>query len=92
MNHQFAKHENCLDCPNHEVINDPDPHDSFCDDDKAIVCKLLPNNRLDLNSEYLADRNPHKIVEPSIRPYNLRKEGGSPAWCPLKQGPSPAKA
>jgi len=31
---------NCMDCPNHSVQNDPDPHDWFCDDDLKVVCLL----------------------------------------------------
>ncbi len=35
------KTKTCLDCPDHEVINDRDPDDWFCDDDIAVVCKKL---------------------------------------------------
>lgn len=30
--------ENCMDCPNHKVLSDPDPYDWFCDDDEKVVC------------------------------------------------------
>lgn len=29
---------NCMDCPFHKVLSDPDPHDSFCYDDEKVVC------------------------------------------------------
>lgn len=35
---------NCIDCPNHEVKPDPDPHDSFCYDDVKVVCKATGKN------------------------------------------------
>jgi len=84
-------YENCMDCPKHRVIRDDDPHDSFNDDDKAIVCTDVKNPEQDVNSEYLSQRSEYRIVMPAIRPYNLRKEGDSPSWCPLKaQAASPA--
>lgn len=30
---------NCLDCPHHEVQPDPDPFDSFNDDDEKVICR-----------------------------------------------------
>lgn len=30
---------NCLDCPFHEALPDPDPDDWFCTDDMKVVCK-----------------------------------------------------
>lgn len=74
----------CMDCPHHLVINDPDPNDWFCDDDKAVVCKLKDNDKQDTQSKYLSDRHPNKVVEPSIRPYKLREEAIVPEWCPIK--------
>lgn len=29
---------NCIDCPFHSVLPDPDPDDWFCDDDVKVVC------------------------------------------------------
>jgi hypothetical protein len=29
---------NCMDCPYHQIVPDPDPTDWFCDDDIAILC------------------------------------------------------
>ncbi|MCC6405070.1 MAG: hypothetical protein IT405_01645 [Candidatus Yanofskybacteria bacterium] len=77
--------KNCMDCPHHEVVRDPDPDDWFCDDDKAIVCTLTPNPKKKPQSRFLSERSPHRAVMCAIRPYNLRKEGASPAWCPIKQ-------
>lgn len=36
--------KNCLDCPHHEVQNDPDPLDWFCDDDIKVFCKKKKKN------------------------------------------------
>ncbi len=35
---------NCVDCPNHEVLPDPDPDDWFCDDDVKVVCRRVNRN------------------------------------------------
>ena len=32
--------ENCLDCPHHQVFDDPDPYDWLNDDDQGCRCKL----------------------------------------------------
>lgn len=77
------KAKNCLDCPHHEVIMDPDPHDSFCSDDEAVVCNLVKNNRQEMSSLYRSDRHVQKAVSKSCRPYNTRKESETPSWCPL---------
>ncbi len=29
---------NCLQCPHHEILPDPDPDDWFCDDDVKVFC------------------------------------------------------
>ena len=78
----------CLDCEKHKVINDPDPLDSFCYDDLAVICTLKENSEKDVNSKYAADRNMYKPVAVSVRPYNLRKESVSPIWCPKRQATS----
>ena len=36
---------NCIDCEFHRVINDPDPNDSFCSDDMAVVCTKMKNEK-----------------------------------------------
>lgn len=80
MNHK--KEECCLECKDHLVINDPDPNDWFCDDDKAVACKLVPNDKKNMSSRYHADKSEFKTVTVSCRPYNLRKEAIKPKWCP----------
>lgn len=74
---------NCTECQNHEIINDPDPHDWFCDDDLAVICKLVFKEKVDINSKYLSDRHPNKCVTVSCRPYRIRQECTIPDWCPL---------
>lgn len=32
--------DNCIDCPKHCVLADPDPTDWFCDDDVKVVCQI----------------------------------------------------
>lgn len=75
--------ENCLDCEFCKVIPDPDPFDSFCSDDEASVCTKLKNDKQDITSKWVADRQEFKIISPSCRPYNTRKESSIPDWCPL---------
>lgn len=36
--------KNCIDCKDHEILPDPDPHDWFCDDDVKVVCKIIKKN------------------------------------------------
>lgn len=74
---------NCMECPHHEVISDGDPHDSFCSDDKAVVCQLVKNKERNINSLYHSDRSEFKAITRSARPYNLRKECNVPEWCPM---------
>lgn len=80
---KILKITSCLDCPFHEVINDPDPHDSFNIDDMAVVCKKTirePN----FNSEYAADRQKYKPISVGDRPYQIKREYIKiPKWCPL---------
>jgi hypothetical protein len=77
---------NCMDCPRHVVIEDPDPTDSFNRDDKAIVCQLTPNPNREEASLHGSSRSAFRPSAVAVRPYNLRKEGESPKWCPLKDG------
>lgn len=74
--------ENCMDCPHHEVVSDPDPYDSFCSDDLAVVCKKSPL-KANVKSNHLADHVSFKKSAVGCRPYNLRKEAEIPSWCPL---------
>lgn len=71
---------NCMDCPHHEVLSDPDPHDWFCDDDVKVKC--LRSTTLDHGGFY--QRDPYVTV--ACRPYNMRKECDVPSWCPLRAG------
>lgn len=43
-NEAALKIKNCIDCPFHEVFNDPDPDDWFCDDDMGVKCKKAQRN------------------------------------------------
>ncbi len=74
---------NCIDCPHHSVIRDPDPYDSFCSDDVAVVCTKTKRKGRKPSSRYLADQSPYKLITTSCRPYNTRKECPIPKWCPL---------
>lgn len=80
---QPKKPTNCLDCPFHNVIPDPDPNDWFNDDDVAVVCRKMNNDKMDENSRYAADHQAFKTVTISCRPYATRRESETPKWCPL---------
>lgn len=80
-----TKYTNCIDCPNHCTIPDPDPDDWFCDDDKAVVCTKAKNDKQDPNSRYIADHSPHRHITVACRPYRTRDESVTPSWCPRKQ-------
>lgn len=75
---------NCIDCPNHEVVSDPDPYDSFCSDDVAVLCKASANTDRGTHwaSGYLW---PHRAITSSCRPYRTRNECEVPEWCPLEE-------
>lgn len=77
--------KNCLDCPKHAIINDPDPHDWFCSDDVAVVCQGTLNQARDTQSKYMADHSEYRPVTVSCRPYNTRNESNTPDWCPLNK-------
>ena len=72
----------CCSCAKHLVIPDPDPDDWFNDDDCAIVCTIVPNDKQICNSKYLADRSEFKQVSSSLRPYEA-SDVARPKWCPL---------
>lgn len=61
--------ENCIDCPYHLILFDPDPNDSFCNDDRKVLCQKSDN----------------RIITVGCRPYMLRKECTVPSWCSLKK-------
>lgn len=44
MNKVTIEIDNCVDCEQHEVLPDLDPHDWFCDDDVKVICKLTSKN------------------------------------------------
>lgn len=72
-----------MSCPFHKVVSDPDPHDSFCSDDEAVLCtKMLPTVA-DQTRWYDKSRFEFKPITVSCRPYNKRKECETPSWCPL---------
>jgi hypothetical protein len=76
--------DNCMDCPHHEVVADPDPMDSFNADDVAVICKkspTAPNKR----SSHAADHHPFRKSAVACRPYNTRNEATVPDWCPLPE-------
>lgn len=77
------KIDNCLKCPNHEIIDDGDPFDSFNRDDCAVICKLTKNPKKDPKSNYRSDRQDFRCVTSSCRPYQVEKESTIPTWCPL---------
>lgn len=72
-----------MDCVHHMVISDPDPHDSFCRDDIAVVCSLTEKRRVDPTSIYASARSKYRAITVACRPYNDRKESDKPSWCPL---------
>jgi len=75
-------YNNCMDCPNHIVEADPDPHDWFCDDDQAVLCKLSENveNKKRWWDGFEWEFRP---VTCSCRPHHKRMECNTPEWCPL---------
>lgn len=81
---------NCMDCPNHSVEADPDPHDWFCDDDEAVLCKLSENVE---KKKRWWDGSVWEFrpITWSCRPHHKRKECDRPEWCPLLHKEEPDK-
>ena len=75
-------YSNCMDCPHHLVVNDPDPTDSFNDDDVAVLCTKTPNHS---QRHYYAYKRlfEYEPITVSCRPHHKRKESITPKWCPL---------
>ena len=75
-------YSNCMDCPHHLVVNDPDPTDSFNDDDVAVLCTKTPNHS---QRHYYAYKRlfEYEPITVSCRPHYKRKESITPKWCPL---------
>ncbi len=74
---------NCIDCPYHEVIDDPDSTDWFNYDDVAVVCTKTKNREQKQNSDSVAERQGFRIITQMCRPYQTRAESKTPSWCPL---------
>lgn len=68
----------CIDCPYHQVLPDPDPHDWFCDDDIKVKCTLSAAR----GSGYHAKE---PFITVACRPYRIYKECPVPDWCPLRK-------
>ena len=73
----------CAKCEFCKIIADPDPDDSFNGDDRAVVCTKVRNPDVKPDSEWVAARNPHRVVEGSVRPYQVGAVP-TPDWCPLR--------
>ncbi len=80
-----VKIKSCLECDDHQVINDMDPNDWFCDDDMAVICRLTSNLKPEPKSKWISNRSKFKVVTCSCRPYNLEKESKVPNWCPKRK-------
>ncbi len=62
-------YDNCIQCPNHDIRPDPDPHDWFCDDDMKVVCMLNERN-------CTSACRPYNVERETTPP---------PEWCPLNK-------
>jgi len=79
-----TKITNCLECPSHCIITEPNQPDWFTDDDVIVVCKEKEQEP-NLESEYEVERQNYKPVSPGDKPYQLKKSNIQiPRWCPLK--------
>ena len=76
--------ESCTECPHHEVVGDPDPHDSFCSDDVAVLCTKMPNSEGKKYFASILGAYKHRPVTVSCRPHRAAHEARVPEWCPLK--------
>ena len=83
---------NCIDCPHHKVIADPDPEDWFNDDDVAVECQKSPNTEIGKFPKSVAYKQKLRVVTSMCRPYNTRNESETPTWCPLKEVAQPTVA
>jgi hypothetical protein len=86
----MAEYENCLDCPHHKIILDPDPTDWFNDDDEAVFCDIKLKDQEDFDKKskiniklaeygikphiWKSELHPNKMITVSCRPYNLENE------------------
>ena len=76
-------YENCINCPHHRIVPDPDPTDWFNADDEAIVCSKKERGS-DLKSKYGVDRQKFQPVDVGLRPYQT-KNVKAPDWCPISK-------
>ncbi len=70
---------NCTQCPHHSVIRDPDPFDSFCSDDVAVVCTKTPHDYSN-RKEWWWKENKFRAITSGCRPYNTEIESVIPSW------------
>lgn len=77
--------QNCTECNQHRVISDPDPYDSFCSDDIAVLCLQTKNPDLNSSSIHVADKSSFRAVVVGCRPYSYQKQTKVPDWCPKKR-------
>lgn len=78
------KIKSCVDCPHHDIVPDPDPTDSFCDDDVAVLCKKMLPHKKDQVRWHDSKPFPHRVLTVSCRPYQVEIETTPiPDWCPL---------
>lgn len=75
---------NCTVCDAHVVERDPDPYDSFCDDDIRVRCTKTANQTPSYTSfGMIRAREPYITV--GCRPYRKEVECEVPSWCPLRK-------
>jgi len=74
----------CAKCEFCKVIADPDPNDSFNDDDRAVVCLKVRNREANPKAARASGRCVNRVVEAAVRPYQVG-EVPVPDWCPLKK-------
>lgn len=81
LNQKLLIPEYCSKCLAAICVNDPDPDDWFNDDDKAILCSLMPPRDDQFLSQAGIKFN-HALVLSALRPteFNTFKR---PNWCPL---------
>jgi hypothetical protein len=73
----------CMECPKHQMIQDPDPTQPGYEDAIAVVCTLSPNPERNLTSLQASDHSPHRPVVATCRPQHVEREAEVPDWCPL---------
>lgn len=74
--------ENCTKCKFHKILDDPDPHDPFCDDDLAVQCTR--SDKEPQRNEFGSYTQMEPMVTVGCRPYRVTAESSVPEWYPLK--------